>query len=533
MKRRVLVQWIGHSDLRAMARDLPPSDRKAILDVIGGEPAKPKDDGPTKTLLQSESFDQITLLSNYKSDFNRWFRTWLGLPAEIVAVELTNPTNYAAIYKLANQTLSAIRGSSGNLNAELCLHLSPGTPAMAAVWLLLGKTRYPATFFETFAGRSTVTQIPFDLTVDVIPGLLHQADRHWEHLAAMPPSEVSGFENIIGESMIIRDAVGRAKRVALRNVSTLILGESGTGKELFARAIHQASPRRDKPFVAINCAALSKTLLESELFGHVKGAFTGATYEHKGAFEQANHGTLFLDEVGECDLEVQAKLLRTLQPGAGAAASTRMIRRLGGAHDVPVDVRIVSATNRDLRDAISKGTFREDLFYRLSTISICLPPLRDRRSDISAIAERLLADINQQFASGEPGYEHKTLSASAKAFVKQQAWPGNVRQLYNVLVQAAVLADQTELSREDLFAALGELPPPASFQRVLQGLDFESGFDLDEHLNSLQREILRRAMQQAKGNKTKAAKLLGIKSYQALTHRLDSLEVSDPNAPGE
>lgn len=532
MKPRILVQWIGHSDLRAMARDLPAEDRQTVLDHIRSEPSEPGNEGPTKTLLQRETFDEVKLLSNYPLEFNQWFRQWIGVPTELISVELPNPTDYPAIYRLADQVLSQLKQpGTPRLDTasakQLCLHLSPGTPAMAAVWLLLGKTRYPATFFETFAGRSKVTEIPFDLTVDVIPELLHGADRHWQHLTADRPGDIAGFEHIVGESRLIRDAVGRAQRVALRSVSALLLGESGTGKELFARAIHLASPRRDKPLIAINCAALSKTLLESELFGHKKGAFTGADRDRPGAFEQANGGTLFLDEVGECDLDTQAKLLRTLQSDDGAAASTRTIRRLGDDKESKVNVRMIAATNRDLLEAISKGTFREDLFYRLATVSIRLPPLRERRADIGLIAERLLSDINQQFASDEPGYHHKTLSVSAKSFVKQQPWPGNVRQLYNVLVQAAVLTDGPELSRADFAAALSDVPSGKSADSALAGLDFESGFNLEEHLKTLQKQVIEHALQQTKGNKTKAANLLGFASPQAFSHRSKQVGLSD------
>ena len=178
----------------------------------------------------------------------------------------------------------------------------------------------------------------------------------------------------------------------LANQSKPDAANPGTGKEMFAHAIHKASPRRDRPFVAINCAALSKTLLESELFGYVKGAFTGADRDRKGAFELADGGTLFLDEVGECDLETQAKLLRVLQPTAGSRSTQRTIRRVGDHREIPVDVRVIAATNRDLHEAISAGTFREDLFYRLSVFSITLPPLRERRSDIPHITDSAAAD---------------------------------------------------------------------------------------------------------------------------------------------
>jgi transcriptional regulator with PAS, ATPase and Fis domain len=232
----------------------------------------------------------------------------------------------------------------------------------------------------------------------------------------------------VGDSAGVREAVGRAKRAALRNVSILLLGETGTGKELFARAIHRASSRAGQAATGYQlCAALSKTLLESELFGHKRGAFTGADRDRPGAFESAHGGTLFLDEVGECDLETQAKLLRVLQPLPGGGPCHRVIRRLGDDRDRDVDVRIVAATNRDLYAAVRSGGFREDLYYRLATISVALPPLRERKSDIVKIAERLLEQLNRQFAAEQPGYEHRFLSASARAFLKRHDWPGNVR----------------------------------------------------------------------------------------------------------
>jgi DNA-binding NtrC family response regulator len=523
--KRILVQWIGHSDLRAMASSLPKSDQVEFQARLKGELPQNGDLGPIKTLLENESFDEVRLLSNYPKEWNEKYRAWLDPNAVVVPVELRKPTDYAAIFRIADSELTAIRDQHRKSPYELCLHLSPGTPAMAAVWLLLGKTRYPATFYETYAGQSSITEVPFDLSIDVLPEMLKKPDNVLQHLASQSPSEVEGFQEIAGDSPSIRDAVGRAKRAAMRGVSVLLLGESGTGKEMFARAIHEASPRRGKTFTAINCAAISKTLLESELFGHVRGAFTGANRERKGAFELTDGGTLFLDEVGECDLEIQAKLLRVLQPLTGQGPSVRTFRRVGDSQDRSADVRIVAATNRDLHKEIKEGRFREDLFYRLATITINLPPLRHRKSDIPEIAEKLLVQINRIFESEEPGYTHKILSDTAKDFVVKHDWPGNVRQLHNVLVQATVLSDDTILDRSDIIAALGELPDPNRSSD--EGFDgpIPEGFDLEEHLNRIREKYLRRAMSQSGGVKAQAARLLGFSSYQALAFQLKRLKI--------
>lgn len=524
-KKRVCVQWIGHSDLRAMAASLPADQRDEIMKQIKGELPKHGDLGPIKTLISTQSFDEVRLLSNYSPSWNKKYVAWLGLKAEVIATDLEKPTDYKSIFRIADDELASIRSRRDWVHTELCLHLSPGTPAMAAVWLLLGKTRYPATFYETFSGKSWQTEVPFDLTVDVLPEILKNPDSHLQHLASQSPSDVEGFGDIIGDSPAIREAVGRSKRAAVRSVTILLLGESGTGKEMFAHAIHEASPRKERSFLAINCAALSKSLLESELFGHSKGAFTGADKERRGAFELADGGTLFLDEVGECDLETQAKLLRVLQPLPNEGPSIRTIRRLGDDKDRKADVRVIAATNRDLHEAIREGTFREDLYYRLSAISITLPPLRERRADISAISEKLLDQVNHYFASEEPSYRHKYLSASAIAFVKRHDWPGNIRQLYNVLVQSAVLAEGDELNRSDLVAALGELPRESALGDRELKRPLGDGFDLEKHLSDLRRQYLQRAMEEAHGVKSHAAKLLGMKNYQTLDAQLKRLKV--------
>jgi DNA-binding NtrC family response regulator len=524
-RKKILVQWIGHSDLHALAANSSQARSEKLLAFLKAKTAKSESLGPTKTLLTTQKFDEVRLLTNYPSDFNDWFAKWIGGKPIVREVPLGKPTDYSAIFDIANRELQSIKASKEWAETDLCLHLSPGTPAMTAVWLLLGKTRYPATFYETFSGDSWITDVPFDL-IDVIPEVLRDPDIHLAHLAAKAPAEIDGFEDIAGESRAIREAVGRAQRAAIRTVSVLLVGESGTGKEMFAQAIHKSSNRRDKPLRSVNCAALAKSLLESELFGHVKGAFTGANADRMGLFEVADGGTVFLDEIGECDLEMQAKLLRVLQPVTGEGASVRYIQRLGDDKDRKVDVRIIAATNKDLFAAIKNGEFREDLYYRLAGISINLPPLRDRKVDIPKIAERIMGLLNRQFETDQPGYEHKSLSGTAISFVKTQPWKGNVRQLYHVLAQAATLTDGNVIGRKEIAACIAEMPDGGGSSRGLLDRPLGDDFDLEDHLNDIRGRYLRRAMDEAGGVKAKAARLLGMKNYQTLDAQLKRLDIT-------
>jgi two-component system, NtrC family, response regulator HydG len=245
-----------------------------------------------------------------------------------------------------------------------------------------------------------------------------------------------GLEHIVGRSEAVHDLLDRVVRVAPTDATVLISGESGTGKELVARALHVASRRGDKPFVPVNCAAITETLLESELFGHAKGSFTGATRARRGLFEEANGGTLFIDEIGETSPGFQAKLLRALQEGE--------IRRVGESTPVQVDVRVIAATNQDLRRAISERRFREDLFYRLAVVPLRIPPLRERREDIPLLAAHFL----QRFVLRTGA--QKSLSADAVARLLEHRWPGNVRELENMIEQAAALSHGTEIGGEDI-----------------------------------------------------------------------------------
>src|SRR5438270_706794 len=246
-----------------------------------------------------------------------------------------------------------------------------------------------------------------------------------------------GFPRIIGESEAIKRAVAETQRVAQTEATVLLLGESGTGKELFARAVHHLSNRRDKPFVAVNCAAIPETLIENELFGHERGAFTGAGARYLGKFELASGGTVFLDEIGELPLNVQGKLLRAIEEKA--------VDRIGGKAPVPVDVRIVAATNKELRAAVDKGEFRGDLFFRLAVFPIEIPPLRERGEDVVLLARHFAAQLGKELRRREA-----VLSEASITALRRHKWPGNVRELENAIERACILADASTLEPNDL-----------------------------------------------------------------------------------
>jgi Nif-specific regulatory protein len=293
---------------------------------------------------------------------------------------------------------------------------------------------------------------------------------------------------IVGESTAMQALRGTVDRVARTELPVLILGESGTGKEVVARAVHYGSVRQRQPFVPVNCAAIAETLLESELFGHVKGAFTGADYDRAGRFEQASGGTLFLDEIGDLSAGGQAKLLRVLEEKA--------VYHVGGTKAVPVDTRIVAATNRNLADAVRAGKFREDLFYRLSVVTIDLPPLRERREDIVVLAEHFL----QQF-SRDAGRRRLKLSADARKRLEQHAWPGNVRELRNLMERVAFLCPNDKVEAGDLAFILR----PAA-----EEADRYADLPLAEATDAFQRDHIKRALQRASHNMSDAARILGL-----------------------
>ncbi len=300
------------------------------------------------------------------------------------------------------------------------------------------------------------------------------------------------LEGIIYQSLAMQEVVSTAARVAPSRASALIRGESGTGKEVIAKAIHFASQRADKSFVAVNCAALSDTLLESELFGHEKGSFTGADRQRIGRFEQAHGGTLFLDEIGDVPMSTQIKLLRVLQE--------RKIERVGGGLSIDVDVRLVTATNRPLEKMISNGTFREDLFFRLNVVTIQLPPLRDRRDDIPLLLDRFLVRFSEE--NGRSGMQ---FSKEAFDLLMKYDFPGNVRELENIVEQSVVLARDTLISTRDLPSTLQQLPT----ENHVSVPSLSAGTFVDQ-VTAFEIQLIQTALAETKGVQRRAADLIGM-----------------------
>ncbi len=314
------------------------------------------------------------------------------------------------------------------------------------------------------------------------------------------------FSEIVSQSKEIEEALNIAGRVAKTDATVLLHGESGTGKELFARAIHYTSPRREKSFLVINCAALPETLIESELFGHEKGAFTGAEKQRLGRFEEAHSGTLFIDEVGDIPLPVQVKLLRVLQSGE--------FQRVGGNQTIRSDARIIAATNRNLEEMMKEGSFREDLFYRLNVVAMVIPALRNRKSDIPILAEHFLRKQAQRH--NQPV---KELSREALDLLMKYNYPGNVRELEHLIERAIILGSDTLVTMNDLPANVRRLQSETTIQREMRT---ES---LNEQLESFEREIILATLQKTGGNQRKAAQLLGV-SERNLRYKLEKLRSS-------
>jgi DNA-binding NtrC family response regulator len=501
--QRWLVAWIGGTDHDA-------AEGRLKGDV-----------GPIAAALQAQDgYDKVYLLTNYEHERSVAYCGWLarrtGLPAEAIDlfdIELPSPVDYDAIYAEVTKNLAAARLPRDDV--QLTFHLSPGTPAMTVIWIVLARTRFPARLIQTTRDRG-VQEVKFftDVADAFLPEYLQRGDRRIEKLAAGPKGSAPEFAAVVHGSQAVAHQIELARRMAAYDVPILILGETGTGKELFADAIHRSSRRAGGPFVPVNCGAVAPELANSELFGHAKGAFTGAVRDHKGHFQAANGGTLFLDEIGDLPLETQVRLLRVLQ--------SKTVTPVGGAKSIPVDVRILAATHGDLAADVAAGRFREDLFHRLAVGILNLPPLRERGSDVELLIDHFMAQINDEGA-GKPESVRKNLSVDARKLLIAHAWPGNIRELYHTLMRAVIWSRGEQIEASDIHAAL--LPVPTDSRSPLER-PLTQGFDLEALVDEVKTHYIRLALDKCGGKKTAAARLLGFSNHQTLGNWMKRLGIA-------
>ncbi|QEP45003.1 AAA family ATPase [Ectothiorhodospiraceae bacterium BW-2] len=459
------------------------------------------------------ALQQILLLSNYPIERTQRYIDWLQpqIDAEVVLQwhdEQMIPVDYAAIYLAEKAVLTPLIDDQ----AQTAVLLSPGTPAMHAVWLLLTQTRFKKVTLLASSLQFGLKQVtlPFQIAAEFTP----LSDQQLHSLSDFDTTSATHFSDIYAQSRVMQELKLKAAQLAQRSIPVLLLGETGTGKELFATAIHNSSPRADKPFIALNCGSIPPELIDSELFGHEKGAFTGANVQKKGIFEAANGGTIFLDELGELPLDAQVRLLRVFQE--------KKIRRVGGGAEIGVDVRLIAATHRDLAQRVMEGKFREDLFYRVSIGVLTLPPLRQREGDLLYLAERLLQRIAK-----EEQLESKKLSVEATNIILSHPWPGNVRELENTLIRATLWQRGEMITAEDLAQAILLRPQAQSSDGVL-GRPLDDNFKVSQVLEEVERHYIERAWQESGQSKKGASKLLGYKdTNQTLTKRMARYGISE------
>jgi transcriptional regulator with PAS, ATPase and Fis domain len=483
----ILICWIGNTDLSAAEKD----DAGNL--------------GPIAQAFKDGAYSQAVFLENYRNERVATFRQWLAsqftVPFEICSAVLSSPTNHKEIYESARKLVTDI--SRRYPEAKLTFHISPGTPAMALVWMLLAPA-WGARVIESSREKGVQqVQFPFEIAAYFLP------DRELARLAQAEVPPHPAFQDILHKSFAMRQVVQHAAHMAPRDVTILIEGESGTGKELFARAIHAGSLRKQGAFVPVNCGAIPAELIESQLFGYKKGAFTNAMKDTPGYFQAADGGTLFLDELGELPPSAQVKLLRALEEHA--------IVPVGGTKEEKVDVRIIAATNRNLLEEVGSGRFRSDLFYRLAVGILRLPALRERGEDLVLLLEHALEKANAEFSKHGGGI-HKKFSDSAKNILLSHSWPGNVRELNNTITRAALWSSAEVIDAETARQSL--LFAPDDGMAVLER-PLGNGFSLQGLLGKVASHYLERAMRESGGVKAKAAKLLGFEQYQTLNNWLN------------
>ncbi|MCW8091568.1 sigma-54 interaction domain-containing protein [Alteromonas sp. ASW11-130] len=462
-------------------------------------------------------FDKIVILSNKDEakwdSFERFLKKRMAMisrPSEDIKIHLAqiqSPIDYQSISIETEKWITKLSEESDILS----INLTSGTPAMTTLSVLHGKGKSNTRFVQS-SPKNVIEEV--EIPLDFGKEYVKSASKNIAHTATSLPKVQKAFSELTAKSQKMTEVIEKAKRISSSEVPALILGETGTGKELMANAIHKGSLRSNKPIRVVNCGALAENLVDSTLFGHKKGAFTGADKDYAGLFEQANGGTLFLDEVGELKPDIQVKLLRALQQGE--------VTRLGDTQTINVDVRVIAATHQDLTKLIEQGTFREDLFYRLAVGIINMPPLRDRLEDIPVIVEQLTEQINASGAK-HPDYISKKVSENGIKFILSQSWLGNIRELWSTLNRAflwtdAKLVGEKELSDAIINRRFGE-------QSNDVRLSFNDKVDIVQLTENYQKKHVEAALKASGNVKKHATQMLGLKDHQTLTNWMKRLGI--------
>jgi transcriptional regulator with PAS, ATPase and Fis domain len=457
--------------------------------------------GPILSLLNIRSFNHVFLFDtpttreNTRSTKEAINALHQDCEVHVLEINLPDPTNYRDIFDRIKQHTDAIQEAFGP--ARFFISVASGTPQMHACWVLLAASGdIPAKILHVRPPRFVTKDLPLvseiDLSSEEFPSVRFKSSSFTIDENEVDSNSARAHLGIVGDHPTMLKALEIGAMLASSLAPILITGETGTGKELFARYVHALSGRLQDTFVVVNCAAIPEDLVESVLFGHKKGAFTGAVNDQTGKFDAAHKGTLFLDELGELPLAAQAKLLRVLQDG--------IVEPIGQIKGHAVDVRIVAATNRELRKQIRKGSFREDLYYRLNVGEIKLPSLHERRSDIPKLALHILDRLNGSLKT------QRRFTADALSRLQAHNWEGNIRDLENVIERSVRLSREEVLDASDLL-----ITEPIAYADPLEALpEPYEGFSLDEFLGSARKQMILRALEAANGNQSQAARMLGV-----------------------
>lgn len=478
---KILFSWIGSKDI-TNANDNKPA---AIV-----------------TAATNSSFSKIVLLNNYPKDsingFLKYLKTKTNAEIDCTQIKLNSPINHEEIFKEVTTLLKKYK--ENYQDAEFYFHLSPGTPAMHAVWLLIAKTQYKAKLIQTTEdGVLNFVELPFNIALEFIPQIYKKSETILKPLSLTEFYEDPDFENIFFKSEEMVKLFNGAIKIARLEFPVLIQGKTGTGKEVLANLIHKKSNRKDKPFVAINCGAIPKDLVESELFGYVKGAFTGAVSDKAGFFEIASGGTIFLDEIAELPLNSQVKILRVLNDGT--------FNKVGSSSGTKTNVRIIAATHKNLIKQVEKGEFREDLFYRLSVLNLEIKPLRERKSDLKYLIDVISKGLFNSLQSNNLITAKEFSEASIKVLMEHE-WSGNVRELINTLTRIIVLSESSIIQSEFTGSQL-------IHRSVIGAVNEENSMNIHRKISTVFTETYNRIKSKTT-KKTEIARLMGFENYQTL-----------------